>query len=197
MAQKREYAERLQAFPRVTQLLKTYNNSYCRKVASIFERSDIEKFLTMELDTPYWLVRKAVVAIALSGGLRCAEIRDIEISNLEEKGNSYEVTLIRKKQQGEKIQSMFIVPSSLAIYVKNYLVALKAVFGEDISGPLIKGTPKWRFVNQPMGKNLLASIGKNVADILKLDNPESFTGHCFRRTAVVLFHKCYYFSNVS
>ena len=73
----REYAERLQAFPRVTQLLKSYNNSYTRKVASVFERLDINNFLTMELDTPYWLVRKAVVVLALSGGYRCAEIRDI------------------------------------------------------------------------------------------------------------------------
>ena len=34
-----------------------------------------------------------------------------------------------------------------------------------------------------MGVNYLSKIGKEVAEILELPNPLSFTGHCFRRSS--------------
>ena len=51
---------------------------------------------------------------------------------------------------------------------------------------LIKGTPKSLFANQPMGKNYLSETGKNNAELLNLDNPETYTGHCFCRTAATM-----------
>ena len=33
---------------------------------------------------------------------------------------------------------------------------------------------------------MLYGIGKDVATILQLDNPETYTGHCFRRTAATM-----------
>ena len=75
------------------------------------------------------------------------EIREVEFDNLVEIDDGYEVTLLRKKQQGEKTVSTFIVPPTLAKHVTNYIVALKHVIGENVSGPLIKGVPKSRFVN--------------------------------------------------
>ena len=74
----REYAEKLQhIFPKVTQLLNRYNDSYQPKVASVFEKASVEKCLAVSEDTPYILVRKAIVAISLSGSLRTAESRDL------------------------------------------------------------------------------------------------------------------------
>ncbi len=35
---------------------------------------------------------------------------------------------------------------------------------------------------QKMGKNLLQAIGKDVAMILDLEDAESYTGHCWRRS---------------
>ena len=77
-------------------------------------------------------------------------------------------------------------------HVQNYLVAVSPILGVGMSDPLIKGTPSKkssntsRSVNQPMSKNLLYDIGKNVARRLQLDNPESYTGHCFRRTSATM-----------
>ena len=80
----REFAERLQTYARITQLLKTYNNTYERKVAAVFEPDVIDKFLRMELITAYWIVRKAVVSVALCGGLRCAEVREVAFCDVTE-----------------------------------------------------------------------------------------------------------------
>ena len=73
----REFSDKLQSFPRIAQLLKSYTATYTRKVASIFQSSDVDNFLNMELSTNYWTVRKAVVGMALAGGLRCAEVGDV------------------------------------------------------------------------------------------------------------------------
>ena len=38
-----------------------------------------------------------------------------------------------------------------------------------------------RYINSPIGENALRTIGKDIANFLGLENPEKFTGHCFRR----------------
>lgn len=178
----RNYGERLQTFLAVTQLLKSYNNSYSRNVAPVFSASEIDKFLSMELDTPDWIVIKAIVAIAISGDLYCAELRDIMFSNISLKNDSsYEVKFVCRKKEGEKSKRNFTIPVSLAVYVRRYITAIKDVLGDDISGALIKGSPKHRFINQPMGKYFLSVVGKKVATALSLPNPDSYTGRCFRR----------------
>ena len=132
--------------------------------------------------------------MALCGGLRTAELRELNFESVVKKGDVYDVTLIRKKQRGEKKTSTFIVPSSLAEHVTNYFVAVTAALGEENrTGHFIKGTPvskskpkTCRLVNQPMGVNTLYGIGKDVAIKLGLENPETYTGHCFRRTAATM-----------
>ena len=182
----REFGEKLQVYPRVTQLLKTYNSTYKRKVASVFEGHHIDTFFQMELITAYWVVRKAVVAVAICGGLRCAEVRDIEFSDVIQKENEYEILVVRKKQRGEVKKSKFIVPQPFYLHLATYLSAVRGALGDDVSGPLIKGAPKLTFVNQAMGKNYLSNIGKDVALVLNLEEPERYTGHCFRRTAATM-----------
>jgi integrase len=39
-----------------------------------------------------------------------------------------------------------------------------------------------RFYSTPIGKNTLAQIGKNTAQFLGLQDPDKYTGHCFRRS---------------
>lgn len=184
------YGKKLQNWPRITQLLKSYNDGYERKVASVFRMKDINDYLNIDDSSPFILVRKAIIAIAISGGLRTAEVRDLSFSDVVQNEETYTVKLLRKKQRGEKKKSSFIVPASFSSHIKNYLLAVSAVLPE-LSGPLIKGTPTnkdniSRFVNQPMGINKLYSIGKDVALKLQLDNSESYTGHCFRRTSATI-----------
>ena len=56
-----------------------------KKTPIVFTTEDINKFLFGQ-DTPndrYWLSRKAYVIVAFFGGLRCAEIHAIDITDLE------------------------------------------------------------------------------------------------------------------
>lgn len=44
-----------------------------------------------------------------------------------------------------------------------------------------------RCTNQVIGKNKLGSMPKQIAIFLKLDNPEKYTGHSFRRSSATLY----------
>ena len=63
----REYNERLQIYPRLTQLLKSYNATYERKVAKVFEKTVIENYLALPDNSPFILARKAIVCISIAG----------------------------------------------------------------------------------------------------------------------------------
>lgn len=43
-----------------------------------------------------------------------------------------------------------------------------------------------KFIKQAVGINKLGSLSKQIAIILKLQNPEQYTGHCFRRSSTSL-----------
>lgn len=43
-----------------------------------------------------------------------------------------------------------------------------------------------RATKQKVGKNVVADIGKQIAEILQLENPDKYTGHCWRRTSITM-----------
>ena len=55
---KGKYGERLQKYPRLTTLLKSFDTD-TKKKAAVFEMEELGAFVaSQELSTPYWLVRK-------------------------------------------------------------------------------------------------------------------------------------------
>ena len=82
----RKYSEKLQIYPRVTQLLKSYNAGYERNTASQFSKEELNTFLQNdELKTPFWVTRKAIAVLMISGGLRLQELKDIQFTDLVKK----------------------------------------------------------------------------------------------------------------
>lgn len=147
--------------------------------------------MKMDLSSPFWILRKAIAAIAFSGGLRGHETAQLTFGDLEESEKGIYVHFPRAKQQGEKEVSTVLVPNKsdksicLATKVRNYISSVESVLGpfkpED---RLLKGCKNGKcFVRQPMGKNLLSGVGKDVAKLLDLPEPNSYTGHCWRRSA--------------
>ena len=58
-------------------------SGYTRKTASIFSLNEIKRALLIEDDTPKWLLRKAVIVVAYCGGMRGAEVRKIQLGNVQ------------------------------------------------------------------------------------------------------------------
>ena len=65
---KNRYGTKLQSFPRITTLLKSYDTDV-KKKAGVFETKDIDAFIEHPNRSPYWLVRKVIIIVAYFGGL--------------------------------------------------------------------------------------------------------------------------------
>ena len=187
-----KHGDKLQIYPRVTQLLKSYEENYQRSVASTFTKDQLSTFLeNEELCTPYWITRKVIAVLMISGGLRMQELKNLNFGDLVKKNDCYEVKFKRLKQRGEKNDGKFIVNADMSRHITKYLCDLKLQFGDEVKGQFIKGTPLKQngtstFVNQNMGKNTLCDIGKDIAKALNLPNPSSYTSHTFRRSAATI-----------
>ena len=101
--------------------------------------------------------------------------------------------MLQAKQRGEEKKNNFLVPYDrdlpkicFASQVNRYLNLVRHCqpqLGDVTNGPLFLRARKTGLSRLPMGKDMLASIGKEVATELGLQNASSYTGHCFRRSS--------------
>jgi integrase len=192
---KRVYGEQLQQYTRLTMLLKRYNEGYHRKTAEVFTLEQIQTFLqgNFKGHSSYWKLRKAYAAICFVGGLRTTEMKKLSMDSFELGNEGYIFSYIPAKQRnGAQRTKKFLVPfnnenpaNCWASQIRSYLDNLEQDLGSDKgSGELFKTVLKsGKFSKCPMGYNYLGKIPKDVAEVLELDNPKSFTGHSFRRSS--------------
>ena len=185
--------QRLQDFPLLTRTLKSYEKGWSKKKAKTFSVQDIRLALSTETTGPFWLVRKAALACAFTGGLRLSELRSLSMEGINLQDDGYWINFTGSKQRGCSKDSNFLVPFNrdeprwcFATQITNYRMALEDQLGKNEirRGALFRGCHGGkRFVTHPMGVNVLANIGKDFAELLGLSNPESYTSHTFRRSA--------------
>lgn len=179
---------KLQQWPRVSALLKSYMAGYERKKARAFSHEELMSFFGSGSSTSTcWKLKKCAAAISYCGGLRCCELRSLMCEDLTESQEGWWISYYPGKARGEVSRSRFLVPfdskDNLGSHVTKYMNCLKEhnICSEDLFKTVILKTDN--LIPRPMGKNTLAKIGSDIANHLHLDNPEEYTGHCFRRTA--------------
>ena len=188
----RYYGARLQRYPRIKLLIKKYEEGYTRTVAKVFTLHEIQAFMRLMLNGPYWQLRKAFVAVAYLGGLRCEESHKLRWGCLRYSDKGIFVNFTHAKQVGEQKTNEFLIPIKredpslcFASKVLEYIHAIRQAFGNiKDDEPLFFGCHGGEyFVRQAMGKRMLQGIGKNVAKVLSLGDPDRYTGHCWRRSS--------------
>lgn len=180
------FGEKLQVYPRVTMLLKSFEAGYTRKTAGQFSKEQIQEFLTNAPNTGKFIHIKAAIVLCFCGGLRCAELvllnaSDFEFNDTTGMWVSYSVS----KQRGETIKNKFNVPLEYCQYLENYdnvLTEAKLGEGRIFKTFRIRQNGNGYYVNQPMGKHVLAKFPEQMATFLGLPNPTSYTGHSLRRS---------------
>jgi len=78
---KRKYGFKLQSLPRVTMLLKSFDEDTKNK-AAIFEEESLKQFLVAKTDNAYWEVRQAIAIMAYFGGLRLTECTELQLQKI-------------------------------------------------------------------------------------------------------------------
>ena len=94
----RKYSVRLQQFPRITQLLKSYDTDVKEK-AEIFDETLIKGFMVEKVHDTYWLVRQVIAIMGFFGGLRFQECALLELERIKKDPMGYYVYMSRKKQR--------------------------------------------------------------------------------------------------
>ena len=142
------------------------------------------------------------------GGFRSCELKSLTFQNVEMDEAGYWISFTRSKQRSLSEESTICVPrrqddwascsadasrrpidfdpaSLLDLYFEQVVLDFGCT-REELSGFLFKGShgkDGKRFTQVNMGKNAICRVGIEIAEELLLPHPESFTGHCWRRSA--------------
>jgi hypothetical protein len=79
---KRKYNAKLQDLPRLTLLIKGFNDDVKQK-AAIFDDAVLKEFMLSRKNDSYWLVRQAICIVSFFGGLRYQECMDLELEKIQ------------------------------------------------------------------------------------------------------------------
>ncbi|KAJ8910064.1 hypothetical protein NQ315_013319 [Exocentrus adspersus] len=122
---------------------------------------NVKNFLKKAADADF-LFMKAVMIIALHGACRAEELRLLKVDDVEDSGLTSEngINGIELYRKYLNLRPKHVDHRRLLIYYKSGKCTV-----------------------QPVGINTLYSIPKKIAACLGLPKPNSFTGHCFRRTS--------------
>ena len=186
-----KYGKRLQTYPRLTALLKSYNADYTPKQAAVFTLPEIHAFLRKPLSSSYWIIRKAICVVRFCGGLRSDELMRISYSDLTQTPDGIMINVIRAKQISMQQSQRILIPENkvdpticMKSHLMNYVNMVMAILSEDPNGRLWRGCSGGKgFVKQNCGHNTLSGVGKDVAKELGIANYNAYTGHCWRRSA--------------
>lgn len=113
------------------------------------------------------------------GGCRCQELLNMKINHIEDRGSVMVVDIPESKTD---IRKRFTIVeenefSALGL-VRKYMLLRPS--GPERFFLTYRGK---RCTVQPVGKNTFGKIPSKIASFLELPNPETFTGHCLRRTS--------------
>jgi site-specific recombinase XerD len=82
------------------------------KKAAVFTLRELEEFIqNRDFSNKYWMVRKAVIAVAYFGGHRTCELRSLNLEDLEFTDEGAIVTFERAKQRKCPEDSKYLIPT--------------------------------------------------------------------------------------
>lgn len=180
------YGKKLQMYPRITVLLKSYESGYNRKAAQAFTSVEIESFLTTAPNEGEYLHIKVAVAIGYSGGLRLTDLVNLQWSDLECKAITGYWVNYKVSKQKQEVWNRFNIPQNYSVYIDNYFNVLKSFSVSD--GRVFKCMRKnklglYYYTVQPMGEHSIAQFTKKIAVFLKLEKPDLYTSHSLKRSS--------------
>lgn len=116
----------------------------------------------------------------ICGCLRCDEITNMKVEEIEDLANKYIVSINSNKND---YAGQFIIGNLFYDHVKKY-ISLRPP-GQFSDRFFIK-YQEGKCFRQPIGRHKIGEVPENIASYLQLPDPKRYTGHCFRRTSATL-----------
>ena len=118
--------------------------------------------------------------VGLSGACRREELCYLKIEDTKDFGSAM---LIKLKNTKTKVPRSFTVAGNLYIILKKYC----ALRPPDMkTGRFFLNYQNGKCSRQNVGINKIGNMAREIAKFLMLENPESYTGHCFRRSSATI-----------
>ena len=127
-----------------------------------------------------------VLIFGVYGACRRAELANLDPVNVEDVGGCFKVTIPDTKT---KVSRTFVITSGnvpqldLTEVVRKYIKLRPSKAKQD---RFFVAYRNGKCINQVIGVNTVGDMPAKIATYLKLQNPKSYTGHCFRRSSASL-----------
>ena len=170
-------------YPRLAKKLKISSKAAKTKKAKCFSRAEVERFVGLSTPGAKNKQQRALASLAFLGGLRCAELRSVQIEGIKAVGGGLQVDFEGVKRTAEQADRSFGIPEGVfCTVVKEHIAMLEAL--GITSGPVARRPSKdnCKFDLPPIGKNTLYLLPKAIAVALQLD-PQGYSGHSLRRSS--------------
>ena len=161
------------------------------KQSSVFTSEQIKLFLNMPGDLSILQLKVATI-LGVCGATRIGELYDIDLDGIEEDNSNGRYSITIRKSKTNPLPENTYVPYHDGIIdiksiVDSYLEALVSFIHKTkgIKRPkcLWRAIRNNQFINQVIGVNSLSKFPNKIALMLNLQHVNTYTGHCFRRTA--------------
>lgn len=173
----------MKSFVKVHAFMKAISKNDVVKKAYVFKEDDLRKFFIDAPDITY-LFLKVVAICGIFGSCRRCELCDLRLHDIKEEGSVLLITI--RPSKTVKARRFTVADSDGISYVrlvKQYLSLRPQNVSTD---RVFLRYDKGKCTNQVVGINTFGSCPLQIARYLKLDDPEKYTGHAFRRTSATI-----------
>lgn len=121
------------------------------------------------------------MALGIAGACRREELCNLTVNDIEDHGSSLALIKIPKTKTNKP--RSFAVTSEIHSLFQKYRLLRPVNCKTD---RFFLNYQNGKCTNQPIGINKFSKMPREIATVLKLPNPEKYTGHSFRRTSATL-----------
>lgn len=169
-------------FPKTIAFLRKQSTGYVPKKANVFTAEQINQFMVKAPDN-LWLLDKVILIMGIFGACRRDDILNIKLNDVKDNGSYF--TFFIRDDKSHKKRNFTITddecPFQPCQLIRKYMLLRPAKMQSDRFFICYR---KGKCAAQNVGVHKIGSVPKNVAQYLKLENPENYTGHALRRSSV-------------
>lgn len=166
----------------IRDFLKMCDKKHAPKKSFVFSRENIDSYLSIDKNDESILI-KCVLVIGIHGLLRVSELTQLQFVNIKRIDSIYEVYVTKSKTDQASKGFKFYISGPNIIYIDEYLNYFSS---KNKTGRLFRKIVAGEGCARSIGKNTISSYPKLIASKLNLEEPNSFTGHCFRRSGATI-----------
>ena len=123
---------------------------------------------------------QAVLGFGVIGVCRGDELANLKFCNVKDTGEEIIVKISTTKT---KVPKAYVIGGEFTTIIREYIALRPPSVTTD---RFFLRYQNGKCINQVIGKNLIARFPKDIAKFLGLENPESYTGHSYRRTGTTI-----------